>query len=792
MKFTLDWLKDYLKTEKSAEEIADTLSVIGLEVEELEDKAAAVSHFITAKVLDAKPHPNADMLQVLTVSTGKETHEIVCGAKNARKGLVGVLARTGDMIPAFGEKLKPVKIRGVPSEGMMCSSKELGLGEDHDGIIDLPADTPIGVPAVDVLNPPVFFDAEVTSNRSDYLGVKGIARDLSAADIGAFQEEKILPIKGTVDCPIKISLDKNTACPAFFAIYIQDVQNKESPAWLKDRLSAIGINSKSFLIDITNYMLMDWGRPTHAFDADKLSGDLHIRLAKKDEKFTAVADDKEHVLSGEETVVADDKHIALLSGIMGAKNSGCDENTKNILLIAEVLNPIDIMRISRKLKIESDSKYRFERGVDPQSSEPALNKVAGQILEHCGGQVSDIISVGKIPEDTREIEYDLTQFKKKIGIEIPVGIAITILQKIGCEVSENGLVLKIKPPSFRADIEYAHDITEELIRLYGYDKVEPESLPMEPFIRPVLTPKQTRIFQTKRLVASLGYDETVSWSFVHSEIDKQFGSDAVKIANPITPEHNVLRTKLLSSFIPMIKNNHARGQTNLSLFETGPVFLGDKPGEQEDVLGIVLTGQSHEKSWDNSEKEWTVYDAKATLMSVLKQWNLDTKVKVEMQETNAGFHPHRFAVLKLGNVEVGAFGELHPLFLKQQGIKTCVIFGELRLDNLPMKKKKSTAKNAAEISNLQSVRRDFSFIVEKEMLANDLLKTIKKVSPLIKENFIFDVYSGKGIEEGKKAVSLTLLLEPKKTTFTEKELSDIQNNVIEAVEKIGGKIRDGS
>ncbi|MBN2676211.1 MAG: phenylalanine--tRNA ligase subunit beta [Alphaproteobacteria bacterium] len=794
MKFTLDWIQDYLKTDKSPQEIANTLDVIGLEVEELEDKASGIKPLITAKVLEAKPHPNADKLQVLKVSTGKETYDVVCGAPNARKDLIGILAREGDFIPAFGEKLKGATIRGVASQGMMCSMRELGLGEDHDGIIDLPANTPIGISASEVLRAPVFFDAEVTSNRGDYLGVKGIARDLAAADAGAFQEDTILPVKGTVPCPIKISLEKDTACPAFFAIYLQDVQNKESPDWLKQRLSAIDIKPKSFLIDITNYMLMDWGRPTHAFDADKLSGDLTIRLAKKGEKFTAIADNKEYTLSGDETVVADKKHVALLSGIMGAKESGCDENTKNILLIAEVLDPIQIMQISRKLKIDSDSKYRFERSVDPQSCEPALNKLAGQILEYCGGHPSSIISVGKIPEDTRKIDYDLAQFKKKIGIEIPVGIAISILQKIGCTVSENGTVLTIIAPTFRADIVYPHDITEELIRLYGYDKVQPEALSIEPFVRPVLTPKQTRIFQTKRLMASMGYHETVSWSFVYSKTEDQIGwhNSSLKIANPITPEHDVLRTSLLSSFIPMIKNNHARGEKNLQIFEVGPVFWSDKPMDQEDVLGFVLTGQSHEKSWDHSEKECTVYDVKSTLMRVLDQWGLAEKVKIESLESARGFHPHRWGVLKLGNIEIGSFGEFHPLLLKENNIKTRAVFGQIYLDRIPLKKKKSTAKNATTFTNLQTVRRDFSFLVPKELEAEKVLKVIRKVSPVIQNVFLFDVYAGKGIEDDYKSISLTVVLEPKKTTFTDEELSQIQKEIINIVTTVGGKVRDGS
>ncbi|MBN1783895.1 MAG: phenylalanine--tRNA ligase subunit beta [Alphaproteobacteria bacterium] len=792
MKFTLDWLRDYLKTDKTPQELADTLSRIGLEVEELEDKAAALAPFITAKVLDAKPHPDADKLQVLSVSTGSgEPLQIVCGAPNARAGLIGILARSGDLIPAFGEKLKDTKIRGVESQGMMCSMKELGLGQEHDGIIDLPADTKIGVPATDVLNAAVLFDAEVTSNRPDYLGVKGIARDLAAADKGAFLEDKIVKIKGTVKSPISLKLDKGTACPHFAAIYLKDVQNKESPKWLRDRLSDVGITPKSFLIDITNYMLMDWGRPMHAFDADKLNGDIHIRMAKKGERFTAVADNKEYILSGEETVVADDKHVALISGIMGAKDSGCDEKTKNILLIAEVLKPIEIMRISRKLKIDSDSKYRFERGVDPQSSVPAINKIAGLILEHCGGEASDILQAGEIPSDDRKINYDINNFKKKIGVELPAGMAMTILQKLGCEVNQNGHVLQIVPPSFRADIQYDYDITEELIRIYGYDKIEPVSLPMDPVIKPVLTPEQIRVFRTKRLMASLGFDETLSWSFVSSKLENEIGTGhAIKIGNPITVDHDVLRTTMLSSLLPVIANNHARDQLNLSLFEIAPIFHSDKPGDQEDVLCGVLTGRTGEKSWDNSTKEIDVYEAKATMMKVLSQWGLDNSVRIDPLEMQKGFHPHRFASVKLGKVEIARFGEIHPALTEKMKIKTRVCFFEIFLGRMPVKKAKGVIKTAAEHSNLQSVKRDFSFVVPRDMPASDLISAVKKAVPqnVYEDMILFDLYQAKK-EDSRKAIGISLILSPQKTTFTDKEVEKISTDVITAVEKIGVSLR---
>ncbi|MHA1540923.1 MAG: phenylalanine--tRNA ligase subunit beta [Alphaproteobacteria bacterium] len=794
MKFTLDWLGDHLKTEKSAEEIADKLSVIGLEVEELIDKNAPLKQFITAKVLSAEPHPNADKLQVLSVSTGSgEPLQIVCGAPNARKDLIGVLARSGDTIPAFGEKLKDTKIRGTESQGMMCSFNELGLLGDSDGIIDLPSDTKIGISADKILKGSVFFDAEVTSNRPDYLGVSGIARDLASADMGEFIEDKIAPIEGTIESPIKIKLDEKTACPHFSAIYIKGVKNKESPKWLADRLTEIGISPKSFLVDITNYILIDSCRPSHIFDADKLTGNLHIRLAKKGEKFTAIADKKNYKLLGEETVVADEKHIALISGIMGANESGCDENTENILLIAETLNPIDIMRISRKLKIDSDSKYRFERGVDPKSAIPAINKITKMILENCGGEASKTISVGKIPDDNRKIKYDLKTFKKKIGIEISGKTATDILEKLGCKVSQNENVLTIIPPSFRADLEYDYDITEELVRIYGYDKITPISLPIDPVIKPVLLPEQVRTFRLKRLMASLGYDENLSWSFVHSKLEKIIGAgNAVEIANPITDQHDVLRTTVLSSLLPVIANNHARDQIDLSIFEIAPIFYSDKPDDQEDALCGVLTGRTGEKSWDNSTKECDVYDAKLGAMKVLAELGLDKNIKIEALEMRQGFHPHRFASLKLGKVEIGRFGEIHPALVKKLKIKTRVFFFELFLGRIPLKKQKSVVKKAVELSNLQSIRRDFSFIVDENMLANDLLKTVKKSIPqkVFEDIILFDVYQGKGIEEGKKAIAITVILSPQKTTFTDAEIENISKTIIDSVEKIGGKLRD--
>ncbi|OQX93983.1 MAG: hypothetical protein B6I23_02675 [Rickettsiaceae bacterium 4572_127] len=415
------------------------------------------------------------------------------------------------------------------------------------------------------------------------------------------------------------------------------------------------------------------------------------------------------------------------------------------------------------------------------------------ILENCGGEASKTISVGKIPDDNRKIKYDLKTFKKKIGIEISGKTATDILEKLGCKVSQNENVLTIIPPSFRADLEYDYDITEELVRIYGYDKITPISLPIDPVIKPVLLPEQVRTFRLKRLMASLGYDENLSWSFVHSKLEKIIGAgNAVEIANPITDQHDVLRTTVLSSLLPVIANNHARDQIDLSIFEIAPIFYSDKPDDQEDALCGVLTGRTGEKSWDNSTKECDVYDAKLGAMKVLAELGLDKNIKIEALEMRQGFHPHRFASLKLGKVEIGRFGEIHPALVKKLKIKTRVFFFELFLGRIPLKKQKSVVKKAVELSNLQSIRRDFSFIVDENMLANDLLKTVKKSIPqkVFEDIILFDVYQGKGIEEGKKAIAITVILSPQKTTFTDAEIENISKTIIDSVEKIGGKLRD--
>ncbi len=791
MKFTLNWLKQYLDTDKTPAELADKLSLIGLEVEELIDPSETLKPFIVAEVLDAKPHPDADKLQVLSVSIGEgEPLQVVCGAPNAKKGLKGILARPGDMIPAFGEKIKKAKVRGVESCGMMCSMRELQLGQDHDGIIELDANAPVGTSAADVLKYEVVFDAEVTPNRPDYLGVKGIARDLAASGMGTMIDEQFDPVKSSIESVVSLAVadDAKEVCSYIGGIYSEIKRNPVRSGWIGDLLSAVGMNPKNFLVDVTNFMTLDSCRPMHAFDVDKLSGNLTVRQAKEGEKFVGL-DGVEYTLTSADTVVADDKGVQLLSGIMGAKSSGCDENTKNVFLIAETLDPVAIRRTARRHNIQSDAKFRFERGVDPASVGYGLSKATHMMNYVCKGEVSGLVEAGAVPSDDRSISYDLKSFKQLIGIDIPSDIAVNILTVLGCDVTGTD-VLTVVPPSYRQDLKEVHDITEELIRIWGYDKIVSQTLDINPVVKPVLLPAQTRLFQVKRLLASIGMNEALSWSFVSGKLEeKLIGQTGVRISNPITPDHDVLRQTGLSSLLPFVSSNQARGQLNLQLFECAPIFNGINPGDQEMVVTGVMSGESQEKSWDKREHAVDVMDAKEALFTVLDRLGLSDKVQLVTDELIPGVHPYRSARVLLGKFEIARFGEVHPMIIKDQSIKTGVAFFELFIDRIPLKAKKGTAKQELQTSAFQGVRRDFAFMADEDFKSGDLIKAVKKLNPqLITDVYLFDVYQGEKLN-GKKSLAITVVMQPMDKTLTDADIELVAANVMITAEDLGLSLR---
>ncbi len=785
MKFTYDWLKTYLKTEKSPKELADKLSLIGLEIEDLNDASENVKNFIVGEILEVSNHPNADKLHVLKVQAGKDTYNIVCGAPNVKVGLKSVLARVGDEIPAYKEKLKASKIRGVDSEGMLCSEKELLISDSHEGIIELPSSAKHGDSALKYLKSDAVFDGEITPNRVDYLSVIGIARDLSAADCGEFILLKTPELKKDFEFDTDIKLEAKEVCPYFVCVQIKDVKNKVSPEPYTSRLKAIGINPKSFLIDITNYETIDQCRPMHAFDADKLKGKISIRYAKEGEKFVGL-DDKEYILSKTHCVLADENGVQLLSGIMGAKATGCDENTKNILLICETLVPSEIRRTARELKIESDAKFRFERGVDPLSALPGLKLAASLIKENCGGKISSVKELGTLPKDERKIDYNLSQFKKLIGIDIDKKLSVKILQNLGCEVKEKGDNLTITPPSFRQDLNYHYDITEELIRIYGYDKLTPAPLDRTNILRPTWTTEQIVEIKIKRALCSLGLYETLSWSFVHSEIQKLFTDEMVEIQNPIVDTFDTLQKTLLINLLKSVNYNQNKGNFNLPLFRTGPIFEGSNPGEQETVTCGILTGLNHEKSWQHNEKNYDVFDAKEKLFSVLNAFGLSQKVKIVQDSSCKYAHPKRFAKVMLGNIEIASFGQIHPFILKKFDIKGDVVFFQINQEKLPIKEKKQTALPELKLSQFQEVQRDFAFIAPFDFASIELISKVKSLDTLISGVSVFDNYD---MKDGTKSLAINVKIQPFEKTLTDSDLETLSKKIIETADKQGLKLR---
>ncbi|MDR1691676.1 MAG: phenylalanine--tRNA ligase subunit beta [Rickettsiales bacterium] len=786
MKFTYNWLKDYLKTDKSPCELAEKLSSAGLEIEDLHDISENLKQFVVGEVIELNKHPDADKLNVLKVQAGDKIYDIVCGAPNVKKGMKSVLARTGDTIPLYNEKLKASLIRGVASDGMLCSEKELMISDNHEGIIELPSNAKHGENALNYFNLDAVFDGEITSNRPDYLGVIGIARDLAASGMGKFIDYKVPQIKSEFKSDVSMDLKAKETCPYFVAVVIKDLKNTKSPDETANRLKAIGINPKSFLIDITNYETIDKCRPMHAFDLDKLKGKFEIRYAKEGEKFVGL-DDKEYTLSKEDCVFADAGGVQLLSGIMGAKNSGCDENTKNILLVCETLKPTDIRKTATRLKVESDAKYRFERGVDPASALNGIKVSTAEILKVCGGQASQIFELGTPYKETRKIKYSLKDFKKLIGIEIPKKEALTILSSLGFAVSENGDTFEIIPPSDRQDINESHDITEELIRIYGYDKIVPAPLHFDPVLKPTLTPDQINDLKIKRALCSMNVCETLSWSFVDSNEQELFlGEKGVEIANPITSNFDALQKTLLINLLRSVSLNQAKGNFNFALFRTGPVFYGTNPNEQETMTTCVLTGLSGDKNWQKTQKPYDVFDAKEKLFSVLNIFGLASKVAVIPANAPKYAHPKRFARVMLGREELAQFGQIHPYILKKLDIKGDVVFFQINQEKLPLKTRKQTALPQLKLSEFQSLTRDFAFIAPFEFASIDLINKVKGVDNLISKVSLFDDYD---MKDGTKSLAINVVIQPYEKTLTDGEIELISNKIITTAETLGLKLR---
>ncbi len=781
MKFSLSWLKDYLDTQASVEEISATLTKIGLEVEEIVDNATALQGFIIGEIKSVEKHPNADKLNLLSVWTGKEALQIVCGAPNCRVGMKSVLALPGVMIPKYGEKLEKGVIRGVESYGMMCAEDELCLGSDHTGIIDLVTDMPAGTPFVDVLKPDVVFDVNVTPNRGDCFGVNGIARDLAAAGLGTLKNTNASPIAGTFQSPIDVKIETND-CPLFTARYIKGVKNVESPDWLKKKLVSVGLRPISALVDITNYFNIGECHPLHVFDADKLTGNLTIRSAKDGETLDAL-DEKVYTLSEGMVVVADDKAPQSIAGVMGGTPTGVDENTVNVVLEAAYFEPMSIATTSRKLNAESDSKMRFERGVDVASTLQANENATKMILDLCGGEASQMVIAGSVPNTTRTINFDFGRVEKLTGMQIAQDKMEKILTTLGFKVDGN----QITVPSWRMnDVFGTADLVEEIARIYGYDNLPTLSMRADEPVTGILLPNQRREVAVRRALAEAGLCQAITWSFMDSRLAAMFNSKGIKITNPIASDLDEMRPSLVPNLLSAVARNAARGTPDVQVFEVGPQFYGAQPNEQQMVACAVRSGKTGPRAWNEQPREVDVFDAKADALSALASVDAPVQSLQVYRNAPSWYHPGRSGTLCLGKTVLANFGQIHPAVLKAFGIKENVVACEVFLDNLPPTKAKNKNK-ALRVSSLMPLSRDFAFLMDKQVEVAKLMNAIRGVDKeLIADVRLFDVYEGDKCPAGKKSVALEVVIQPKDKTLTDEEIESLSRRIIGIAGKVAG------
>lgn len=806
MKFTLSWLKDHLETEASLEQIVDKLSMIGLEVESVDDRAH-FRPFTIARVVTAERHPDADKLQVLTVDTGSgKPVQVVCGAPNARAGLVGAFAAPGTYVPGIDLTLAVGNIRGVESHGMMCSERELELSDDHQGIIDLPADAPVGERFATWagLDDPVI-EIAVTPNRPDALGVAGIARDLAAAGLGKVTPVVITAPQGKFPCPVDVRLefpDGESLCPAFGLRMVKGLKNGASPKWMQRRLKAIGLRPISALVDITNYVTFDLGRPLHVFDAAKVKGNLTVRRAMQGEELLAL-DGKTYKLTPQICVIADENGPESLSGIMGGELSGCTGETVDVLIESALWEPLNIARTGRDLGIVSDARYRFERGVDPAFMVPGLDHATNLVMAICGGEASAPVIAGKVPEPELSIEFPVSEVARLTGIDVPASEAASILTKLGFGVKESEVagILRVAVPSWRPDVEGKADLVEEVMRIHGVDEIGATPLiSHEAVSGKILTTGQMRTRNARRALAVRGMLEAVTWSFISRTQAELFGggADAVALANPIAVEMSHMRPSLLPSLIAAAQRNADRGHGDVALFEVSHVYLGDRPEDQKRVASGIRRGTAvldgAGRHWQGAASAVSVFDAKSDALCVLEALGMDA-AKVQVVNTGPDwFHPGRRGQIQLGpKLVLATFGEFHPMTLEALDASGPLCGFEVWLDNLPQPRSRAVkTKPPLELSGLQAVRRDFAFVVDRDQEAATLLRAASGADKkLIADVSIFDVFEGVSLGEGKKSVAIEVTLQPVGKTLTDEEIEAVSAKIVENVAKSTGGVLRG-
>jgi len=792
---SLSWIKNHLSTKANLNQVAERLTEIGLEVENIKSSNDNLDNFTVCKIIKSQKHPNADKLKLCDVDIGSgNLVKVVCGAQNARDGLFAVYAPPGAVVPKTNMKLKVAKIRGIESHGMLCSGYELNESSDKEGIIELNRkEKNIGDKYFKNTGEKTL-DISITPNRPDCLGVRGIARDLAAAGLGQLKKQPSIKINQKFKNPIKVTIknEKEQGCGIFGSVYIKNVQNKESPEWLKKRIISLGLKPISAIVDVTNYVMFDLNRPLHAYDADKINGEIIVRNSKKSESFEAL-DNKKYTLQNNMCAISDKSGVLGLGGIIGGTRSGTEFSTKNILLESAYFFPSHIRKTSKILNIDTDAKYRFERGIDSDSIQLGLELGMCMILDICGGEVSKFSIIGKIKDKRKEINLEIEKFAKVIGFSISNSEIKKILTSLGCSLKMSGKKIKVSPPTWRPDIKEDIDLIEELTRIKGYDKV-PLIDPEKENIKDTLNYKQKLFHFAQRAIASKGYTETVTWSFTDSKTDTLFSElkNEIKLSNPISSDLDVLRSSLYSNLVISAKKNIHRNFEDLMLFEIGPAFKGSKPGEQSTMIGAIKTGKYSRKNWIEKERNFDVFDIKNDALRTLNEVGINNSKIAVSNKTKKWYHPGRSGLLSLGTPngpELAYFGEIHPSIIKRLDLRTDNVLGfEIFLDNIPQSRKKiREAKPQFAVSDYQKVVRDFAFVIDEKYSSGEIISLVKKIDmELIKDVKIFDVYQGDNIASGKKSIAFNVTLEPKDRTLEEKDIDQISKKIISTVQEVTG------
>jgi len=796
MRFTLGWLKRHLDTDATLEQICETLTAIGLEVEDVVDGAAMYAPFSVAYVESAEQHPDADKLKLCTVKSKDGVFQVVCGAPNAKAGMTGIFAPEGSYIPGLDVTLKKAKIRGVESCGMLVSEKEMLLSDEHKGIIELDDSYAVGTPMAEVfgLDDPVI-EIALTPNRADCAGIYGIARDLAAAGLGTLKAVDVAPVKGDFASPVGVSIEDADGCPMFLGRTIKGVKNGPSPEWLQRLLKSVGLRPISALVDITNFMMLDHARPLHVYDVDKLSGDIAVRESKAGGALEALDDKSYEVIDGA-VAICDDSGVIGMGGIIGGTSTGCTDETSTVFVEAAYFKPERIARAGRDMGIVSDARYRFERGVDPEFTTTGMDVATQLIVEICGGEVSEIVTAGAVPEWKRSIDFDPTYVSKRIGMDIPAARQEEILSSLGFEVSDGS----VTPPPWRGDVEGKADLTEEVVRIVGYDHIPEVSVRSEVAIAgSAETPLLTKTRLARKALTARGLDECVTWSFMNAELTQMFGlndnalRESLTIKNAISSEIDVMRPSILPNLIEAAQRNADMASPNVAFCEVGPVFESVKPEGQKNVAAGIRAGAGGPRSWvdETSTRAVDAYDAKADALAALEACGAPAANAQISRDAPDYFHPGRSGSIRLGRNVLAYFGEIHPAVLEQMDVKTALCGFEIFLDNIPTSKKKGTEKPYLKLEPLMPLSRDFAFIVDDSVDADDLRRSAMAADKnLITGAAIFDIYQGQGVDDGQKSVAFSIDIQPKDKTLTEEDLDALMKKVIDNVQqKTGGVLR---